>query len=183
MKPLYWFLVRWNWPLGILALILLVIAANAPIHPQSSRINLFWDFLILISLFASVVLWIGSRDRAKQCSPTPGEQIIFSEARASGHSNKNRFYAAFMVKRTLIVEVTLDTIFIRPRGLASSQGDVYHSFLRIPIREVTRSERRGNSIRLGWRGATDGDFTLLLSDPDAFLTAIHRTGSSTVLNS
>ena len=172
----YWFLTRWYW---LTSIIVFVVAFTIPSTvPPDSRL-IAWGVLIFLTLPITVILVWGTRQRAKEFTPDPADTLTFSEKRVTGFSNSSRLSSFLMVKNSLIVEVTKDTIFIRPR--AAGRGDIYKEFHRVKITEVTLAQKQGNRLRLTWSGETTGDFTLILKDPDAFLNAIHRTSLGTPL--
>lgn len=179
MMQVYSFLIKWYWAMSILTLIIVVSIESAPGLSQSHRGLLYWLFILVVAVPSSIILYLGSRQRAKEYSPAPGAPIAFSEKRVTGHSNTSKMSSFLMVKGALIVEVADETIYIRPRS--AGRGDVYREFQRIPTREVTLTERVGDRLRLTWAGETSGDFTLILKNPDAFLQSIHRTSLGTPL--
>ena len=173
----YWFFTRWY--LATSLLVFVVCFAIESFLPRDIRTPVLWTFVVLAALPVSIVLFWGARVRAKEFTPEPGEELAFSEMRVTGFSNTNRLSSFLMVKQSLIVQVTKDAIYIRPR--AAGRGDLYNEFHRIPISDVATAQKLGDRLRLTWSGERDGDFTLTLKDPDAFLHAIHRTSLGTPL--
>jgi hypothetical protein len=177
MMKAYWFFIRWYWPTSILTLVFVVAIDTAA--PRNFRPLLFWGFLLLIALPSTIVLVWGARQRAKEFTAPATDEINFSEKNVTGHSNLSRLGSFLMVRKSLFVQVTTDAIFIRPR--APGRGDLYNEFHRIPIKDLTAVEKKGDSLRIAWSGETSGDFTLILADPNAFLASIHRTSLGTPL--